>query len=88
MGTYRQWRVHADRGEVKRVTWVCGPERLLVEEVVDTTRRQIAASDMDYVTISCVPSAENKEPVKDMWDAASQYPLVPGANRLILCRSV
>jgi hypothetical protein len=36
VGSYAQWRKGADKGTVRRFTWVCGTELVLVQEVVDT----------------------------------------------------
>lgn len=81
MATYRQWRDHADKGDVKRVTWVCGEERTLVEEVVDTTRQLLSVSEMDYVAL-----VAGLAPDKEVWAAMNQYPMEPTANRLVLVR--
>lgn len=66
---------------MRRVTWVCGDQRVLVEEVVDTTRRLLAPGELDYVALHASDSAE-----RDIWSHAVQYPLDAGANRMILIR--
>lgn len=81
IATYAQWRAAADLGEIRRATWVCGDQRILVEEVVDTTRRLLDVSDLDYVSLRHGPGFE-----RDVWAAANQYPLNPGGNRMILIR--
>lgn len=81
MGSYAQWRVAADRGEVRRVTWLCGDQRVLIEEVVTTIRGLLQVNDLDHVTITASPAS-----VQQIWAAANQYPLTPGANRLIVIR--
>lgn len=81
MGTYQQWRTAIDRDGPKRVTWVCGTQTVLAEEVVDTTRGALAPSDVDYVSLTA-----GSVPDKEIWAAANQYPLVHGANRLVLVR--
>lgn len=78
MGSFAQF---AAAGEVRRVTWVCGDQRVLVEETVDTIRTQLAPADIDYVTLSHQPAFD-----RQVWSAANQYPLNPGANRLVLVR--
>lgn len=70
-----------DGGEVRRVTWVCGDQRVLVEEVVDTIRRLLAPSALDYIPLYASESAEGH-----IWAEANQYPLNPGSNRLVLVR--
>lgn len=82
MGTYAQWRTAADKGEVRRVTWVCGEQVVLVEEVVDTIRDLLKASDLDFVSL-----VAGEDPDREIWAAAHQFPMVPGANRLIQVRN-
>lgn len=79
---FTQWRTGADRGELRRVTWVCGEQRVLVEEVVDTTRSAVGASVLDSLTFTA-----GEDPDREIWAAANQYPLDPGAQRLILVRA-
>jgi DNA polymerase III delta subunit len=38
-------------------------------------------SDLDYVSLSCGPDFE-----REVWSAANQFPLTPGANRMVLVR--
>lgn len=81
MGTYTQWRTAFDRQGVKRVTWVCGTQRVLVEEVVEATRWAVAPSDLDYVTFT---AGQDRD--RDIWASANQYPLSPTASRLVVVR--
>lgn len=81
MATFTQWARQA--AEVKRVTWVCGSERILVEEVVDSVRANLHASDMDYVSL-----VAGSSPDREIWAALNQYPFDPKANRLVLVRDV
>lgn len=80
MSTYTQWKNKVN-DDVKRLTWVCGPERVLVEEVVDGIRDNISPSFMDYMSM-----AAGETPDKDIWANANQYPMDPKAKRLILIR--
>ena len=68
---------------VRRVTWVCGSEQVLVEEVIDHVRSKVGASDFDYVSLVAGATAD-----RDIWAAANQYPVDPKANRLVLVRDV
>lgn len=81
MGTYAQWRAATDAGEQRRATWVAGPEAVLVEEVIDTTRTKLGVGDLDYVSLSYSTHYD-----RQVWAAANQYSLTPGANRLVLVR--
>lgn len=60
---------------------MCGAERILVEQVVATTRRVIGAADMDLTVLTMGP-----DPEREIWAAADQYPLVPDAPRLVVVR--
>lgn len=81
MGTYAQWRTAIDSGELRRVTWICGDQHVLIEEVVDTVKDKLNPSPLDHVSLSFSPTFE-----RDVWAAANQYPLNPGSNRMILIR--
>ncbi len=81
MGTYANWRVAADRGEVRRCTWVCGNQLVLVAEVVATIRALLDVGELDHVVLSAT-----QHPPAQVWAAAHQYPLTPGANRLVVIR--
>lgn len=78
---YTLWRHAADKGEVRRATYVCGDQPVLIEEVVDTTRALLAVSDLDYVSLDAGAVAD-----RDIWAAANQYSLSGTANRLVLVR--
>lgn len=75
MATYAQW---ARTRPVRRLTYVCGTERVLAEEVVALA---VAAAD-DYV-----PLIAGDDPEEAVWDAASQLPPDPDVVRLVLVRS-
>src|SRR6188768_688344 len=81
MPSYAQWRHSADKGQVARVTWLCGDQRILVEEVIEETKRLLGVSEFDYVPLS----AESDSLVA-IWDAAYQFSLDPEASRLVLVR--
>jgi hypothetical protein len=81
VATYAQWRVNADKGEVRRITYCCGDQLPLVEEVVDTVRALLKVTAVDYVSLTA-----GTLPERDIWAACSQYPLEAGASRLVLVR--
>lgn len=81
ISTFSQWRAAVDKGELRRVTWVAGDQHVLVEEVVDTTKRKLNVGDLDYVSLSHTSTFD-----RDVWAEANQFPLVPGNNRMILIR--
>ncbi len=83
MSTYAQWRAGMDKADVRRVTWVCGDQLVLVEEVVDATRAALALGPLDYLSFTAGADTEG-----DIWAAAHQYPLNPGGGqRLVLVRA-
>lgn len=81
MGSYAQWRTTVDSSGPRRVTWVFGDQPVLVEEIVEHTRTLVAAGELDAVSLTggTVPDVE-------VWAAVHQFPLQPGANRLVLVR--
>lgn len=80
MSTYAQWRAAIDRGDLRRVTWVCGEQRILVEEVVDITRRLVDVSDLDYFPLTV--GEVNQHAV---WAILGQY--ISGSRRLVVVRN-
>jgi hypothetical protein len=80
MATYTQW-YKTSEDPPKRITWVCGAEHVLVEEVVDSVRSKLAPSEMDYCAFSALSNSE-----RDIWAAVNQYPMEPTATRLVLVR--
>lgn len=82
MPSYAQWRQSADKGQVARVTWLCGDQRVLVEEVIEETKRILDISEFDYVSLSA-----DSDPEVAIWDAAYQYSLDPDAFRFVLVRA-
>jgi hypothetical protein len=77
---FNQWKGHAAKGSVAKVTYCCGDQPALVELVVDDIKSILAVPITDYVEID----AKNDS---SMWDAASQYPLDPNVNRLVVVRN-
>jgi DNA polymerase III delta subunit len=74
---FNQWRAHADKGSVARITYVCGDQPALVELVVDDIKKILDVPVIDYVEVSSVEA---------FWEISSQYPLKAGANRLTVVR--
>lgn len=81
MPNYSQWRASADKGQVAKVTWLCGDQRVLVEEVIEQTKKILDVSDFDYITLWAESDSELM-----LWDSAYQYPLEPEAKRFIVVR--
>lgn len=81
MATYSQWRAAADRGEVRRATFVYGSEAVLVDEVVTTVTALVGPAAIDHVSLSCVDT-----PAPEVWAQARMYPVTPAAPRLVVAR--
>lgn len=81
VGTYTQWRTAIDAGDLRRVTFAAGDQHILIEEVIDTIKNTLNVTDLDYVSLSNSSTFK-----RDVWAAANQYALTPGANRMILIR--
>jgi hypothetical protein len=75
MATYGQW---ARKRELGRVSWVCGNEPVLVEDVVATALAQ-SSSHLTFDMAEC------QEP--DVWSAASSPPGDPDERLLVLVRN-
>lgn len=83
IATYSQWRTSPEVGE-RRVTYVCGDQPVLVEEVVDHTRAAVSqrfGTDPEFVSLSRSSTFDT-----DVWAEAFQSPLTPGQPRLVVVR--
>ncbi len=78
MATYTQWRRAVDKNETRRVTYVCGPQRVLVDDVADTTRALVGAGVLDTDSTTGTD--------RERWAKAFQHPMTPGGNRLLVVR--
>lgn len=85
MGSYSQWRVSAVKGTVKRFTYVCGTERFLVDEVISTTRKNLALEPHECVTI-VLGGANGQTPERDMWELLGSVPAT--GKRLVVVHGV
>lgn len=74
---FSQWKGYAAKQDVSKITYICGEQTALVELVI-----------ADIVDILQVPSTDfiSVEGTAPIWELASQYPLDPESNRLILVR--
>ncbi len=78
---YTLWKAAADKGEVRRVTWVCGDQPVLIEEIVSTTVRMLTVSELDLLSFRAGSVAD-----REIWAAAGQYPLTDACDRLVIVR--
>jgi hypothetical protein len=85
MATFLQWYGRHTKGELKRVYWVCGPVRRLVEEVVDSVRERVDADPYDSVSLTAGETSD-----RDIWaefnlfstEARRRFILVREAERI------
>jgi DNA polymerase III delta subunit len=61
---------------------VAGPERVLVEDVVDATRNTVNAQPFDSVVLTA-----GDDSAAEIWAALNAYPSNPDARRLVVVRS-
>lgn len=81
MPSYSQWLSSANKGQVSKVTWLCGDQRVLVEEVIDKTKNSLDLTEFNYFPLSA-----ESDPAMYIWDTLYQYSIEPDANRLMLVR--
>lgn len=76
MGSFPQWTRALQKDGPRRITYVCGPQRALVRDVTDTTRKLIDPGPLDLHFASGAD--------KNLWAVAFQHVMEPGARRLIV----
>lgn len=81
MASYAVWRAGADKGDHRRLTWVCGEQAVLVDEVVTETRAAVNPGPLDNHVYTV-----GADPERVIWARAYQHPLTPGAPALITVR--
>lgn len=79
--SFHVWRTNfVKNGLVRPVTWVCGPERVFVEQVVDAIRTAVAPSEFDTVNMTA-----GIDPERMIWSEVDQQPMT--SSRLIVIRA-
>lgn len=94
MATYWQWRFPGRRDttkanqvakayEVERITWICGDEPVLIEEMLDLIKVRLAQlHQLDTTSLDA-----STDPESEVWAAANQYPPSTNVIRLVTVRS-
>lgn len=82
MAGFTQWRAWASKGDLRKVTYVCGDEPFLVERVVEDIRSIVNPPTTDYVVYDAGSTVDSA-----IWVEALHAPLDPQANRLVVVRS-
>lgn len=75
---FNQWKGYAAKGDVSKVTYICGEQTALVEVVVSDIINILQPPTTDFISVNASTT---------IWELASQYPLDPEANRVILVRN-
>jgi DNA polymerase III delta subunit len=77
---FNQWKGHAAKGSVAKVTYVCGDQSALIELVIKDIKEILAVPATDYINLDAGQH-------QSVWEQASLYPLDPSSNRLIVVRN-
>lgn len=81
MTSYLTAKRQLEDGELRRAYWVCGSERSLVEDIVDTVRVRVDPSEFDHVTLMA-----GRVKDREVWAHVNQYPLNASRRRLVVVR--
>lgn len=82
MASFWQWRTATAKEPTPRqITWLCGTEPVLVDEVVATIKKALAPAAWDYV-----PLVVGEDSEREVWAQINQYPVGSG-NRLVVIRN-
>lgn len=81
MATFHQWRKSLKPNVLPRqITYVCGEEKVLIDEVVDHIRGALHLQPWNYVSLRAGDDSE-----RAIWAELEQFPL-DGAPRLVVVR--
>lgn len=82
MASFWQWRTATAKEPLPRqVTWLCGTEPVLVDEVVAYIKKALAPDAWDYV-----PLVVGEDSERDIWATVNQHPIGSG-KRLVVIRN-
>jgi len=82
LSTFSQWWLSFKKNPVaKQITWVCGSEPVLVDEVVDLLKGAITVDPINLVYLD----ARDDSP-RHIWNELRQYPFGNNATRLTIVR--
>lgn len=82
MAGFTQWRSWAAKKDIRKVTYICGDEPFLVEQVVEDMKSIVAPPSTDYVVYEAGSVVDSV-----IWVEALHTPLDPQATRLVVVRS-
>lgn len=82
MSNFSQWWTAYKKSQtVRQFTWLAGTERVLVEEIVDTIKKELDPAVWNYSHFVVGDDSE-----RDIWADVSQYPIDQG-KRLVVIRN-
>lgn len=82
MSTYSDWRkTFLKRPEPRIATWLCGPESVLIEDIIRATKKVLTPEPWDFVSLVVGEDSE-----REVWAQLAQHPSGQG-NRLIVVRN-
>lgn len=83
MTTFSQWYSSFTKSpKVRPLTWVCGSEKVLVEDIVHTIVQTLSPSPLNYITQAAGDYSERL-----IWDVADQHPIDPLTPRVVVIRN-
>lgn len=83
MATYSAWwKGFCKKPEVRPVTWLCGPERILVEDVLATIRQVLQPAPWNYV-----PLVAGEDSEREIWSEVFAVPQGSTQTRLVVVRN-
>lgn len=85
MATYWQWYkgYTGESYKPRRLTWICGPEVVLREQIIGITREAIGSESLDLDVLQ-VETKKGSEAA--VWSAINQYPSGDGRSRTVIVR--
>lgn len=82
MSTFSQWWLSFKKSETPRqITWVCGTEPILVDEVVDLITKAVGPDEINHVYLDARETTE-----RQIWNELRQLPFGPTASRLTIVK--
>lgn len=76
------WKGFHKNPQVRPVTWLCGPERVLIDDVVGTIRKVLVVPDFNYV-----PLVVGEDSEREVWSEVYAMPQGHQQTRLVVVRN-
>lgn len=80
VSSFSQYRISVTKTpEARQLTWVCGTEAILIEDVVQTVKKNLAPEPWNYVTLVVGEDTERK-----VWSEVNQHPIGASARLVVI----